>query len=833
MEDPAPPVRVEALLAHREWVRRVARALVRDENAADDLEQEVWVEALEKPPRSGRSLGGWFTSALRHNLVDRKRSEAGRRRREEGRALPEAVPSAAELVAKADAHRRVVVALMDLPEPYRTTVLYRFFEDLGPGEAAARMGVPVETFRTRLRRALELLRARLAEGEGGERRALAFALAPLLGERGTGPAVAGAAASSAAGAAILGGILMSKKAVAAGVAVLFVLGVLGFLVRDRAEAPRETAEGRGGGIPSATPSTGTRGADPVSPPSPRIAGGEAAAVREVASRWLPVMVTDEAGAAVPGTTVLCLAGDDGTPFSEEAVADDGGNLSIRVPADAECRLVARAKGFADTTSRVLPTYPKVLVFLKGTRFLAGTVVDAATGRPVPATPVRIFAEKTASQPGARTWEAVTSKDGTFRREGLPPGKFVLAAGSWAGNPTEPYEEARIGPVDADAENLRIAIRAFPALAGVVLDETGAPFRGSFEIRARTWEADRTPGDYVMPFLNAGEEDAGRFRIRPVEPGRYDVVVRPLAPGNAPQPYAGAVLRRVPSGSEDLEFRLVRGLAIEGRAVDTEGNPLENVGIRVFGPDGEEVHASMGGPGRDGQFTSGLLDPRHEYDLLFQQFTPNRPGRLWMSALVKGVRPGTRELKVVFAPSPPISGRLLDAAGAPAEAGVPVTAQSLDFPRSPLGITVTGYTAADGTFAVPGIGAPGDLRFRLTAGGGGSRLAPRTFEGPFRTGDRDIVLRLTEIGERLDGTVRFPTGLPGRNMKLTARPPYTRQGELEEPWFVQATADAEGQFRLEGVPRGSVALWAEHEGRSYNCGVFEAPSSGVKAVLPTR
>ena len=123
MAGPAPPVALERLLEHRAWVRRVARSLVADENEADDLEQGVWREALENPPPSGRSLRAWLATALRHDLVDRRRSEAGRRRREEARSRPEAVPAAADLVAEADAHRRVVVAVMDLARRHGLTRL--------------------------------------------------------------------------------------------------------------------------------------------------------------------------------------------------------------------------------------------------------------------------------------------------------------------------------------------------------------------------------------------------------------------------------------------------------------------------------------------------------------------------------------------------------------------------------------------------------------------------------------------------------------------------------------------------------------------------------------
>ena len=50
------PVPVDELLAHREWVRRMAGSLARDDAEADDLAQEAWVTALEHPPSHAASV---------------------------------------------------------------------------------------------------------------------------------------------------------------------------------------------------------------------------------------------------------------------------------------------------------------------------------------------------------------------------------------------------------------------------------------------------------------------------------------------------------------------------------------------------------------------------------------------------------------------------------------------------------------------------------------------------------------------------------------------------------------------------------------------------------
>src|SRR5436190_1451818 len=119
---------IEALLAEREWVRALAGTLVADENAADDLAQDAVVAAIRNPPKPG-ALRAWFGTVLRHRASNARRGEARRAGRETASARREATPSTADLVARAETQRRVTQAVLDLAEPYRATVLLRFFED--------------------------------------------------------------------------------------------------------------------------------------------------------------------------------------------------------------------------------------------------------------------------------------------------------------------------------------------------------------------------------------------------------------------------------------------------------------------------------------------------------------------------------------------------------------------------------------------------------------------------------------------------------------------------------------------------------------------------------
>ncbi|MCA8951557.1 MAG: RNA polymerase sigma factor, partial [Planctomycetes bacterium] len=166
----------DALLAELGWLRTLAGSLVRDPHLADDLVQDTCAIALQRraEPRQPRA---WLTTVLRHLLLAHRRREQIRERREHDR--DEAVADdAVALLQRAEAQRELVGAVIALDEPYRSTVLLRFFDGLAPRRIAARQGVPVATVHSRLQRALTQLRTRLDRTAGG-RPAWLAALAPF------------------------------------------------------------------------------------------------------------------------------------------------------------------------------------------------------------------------------------------------------------------------------------------------------------------------------------------------------------------------------------------------------------------------------------------------------------------------------------------------------------------------------------------------------------------------------------------------------------------------------------------------------------------------------
>jgi RNA polymerase sigma-70 factor (ECF subfamily) len=193
----------ETLLEHAPFLRRLARALVRDEEAARDLVQDTWLAALRRPPRDGERARGWLARLAANRARDERRVAAHRAQRERDASRPEAQPPESRLLERVELARAVLAAVEALREPYRETLWLRFYEDLTPKDIARRQGVSVETVTTRLRRGKAELRERL-----GERERWLPGLAALAGLRGPGTAALTLPVGLAAVAVVALGLLL-------------------------------------------------------------------------------------------------------------------------------------------------------------------------------------------------------------------------------------------------------------------------------------------------------------------------------------------------------------------------------------------------------------------------------------------------------------------------------------------------------------------------------------------------------------------------------------------------------------------------------------------------
>ncbi|TAJ04026.1 MAG: sigma-70 family RNA polymerase sigma factor, partial [Planctomycetota bacterium] len=175
MSDSAFPLQLDALVAQREFVRRLARSLLRDDFAADDVAQDVMLTALERPQRDVRSLRGFLATLTRRRVANARRSEL-RRAEHEARTARAAESDESEMRRSLETAQAVAAEVLALDEPYRGVLLLLYLQGESPAAIAARRGTTPATVRSQHKRALELLRERLDRRHGGKRDAWGMAL---------------------------------------------------------------------------------------------------------------------------------------------------------------------------------------------------------------------------------------------------------------------------------------------------------------------------------------------------------------------------------------------------------------------------------------------------------------------------------------------------------------------------------------------------------------------------------------------------------------------------------------------------------------------------------
>src|SRR5262245_27991146 len=152
---------LEDLLGHADWLRRLASGLVRGDDP-EDLVQDTWLSALRSPPEPGVPPRSWLAVVLRNFALRRWRGARARERAQaELAAATDALQAAAPALESAHLQRRLAEMVLALEEPFRATVLLRYYDGLSSSEIGAGLGVPPGTVRWRLKEGLRRLRARL------------------------------------------------------------------------------------------------------------------------------------------------------------------------------------------------------------------------------------------------------------------------------------------------------------------------------------------------------------------------------------------------------------------------------------------------------------------------------------------------------------------------------------------------------------------------------------------------------------------------------------------------------------------------------------------------
>lgn len=584
-----------SLLERPAWVRRLAVEIARSGDAAEDLVQDTWLAALARPPQRGAPVRRWFARVMRNRARDRARTDAARAERERARSAfsgathPGSPPlDPATLLERLELSRAVAAAVRSLEEPYRSTILLRFFEELPPQEIARRTATPVRTVHSRVHRGLKLLRQRLAPPDGERRREWRAAMLGLAGSSGSrsGPVGAGRAAAPSA-AAVTGVIVMGTKlkwvaavVAAAGIVVYARLGKLRD-GRSEGDAGGPAAGGMAEIVAPATEEAGTREAAVA--PAPRASESPDedlpyGTLTSVSDEPDPITgrVIDATGLPVPGVSVLA------SPFGQgpvDRVTSDGtGRFTLANP-PGNCVLDAAPPWVTLLEPRLLEDTGRgaaVLVVAPAID-LAGSVSDP-DGRPLPGARIEVLApdDLRVSLPAVLddshtlAWSATSDAEGLFTLEGAP----AVAGGTLA--VTRPgYREARWALPLAGDTGLTL-----------VLEPEGEP-PARLQGRVVTAQGEPVPEAWIaLGGSCARSGEGGGFELVLDDPrGARTVVAQ--ATGWLPARLEGSPGVPLAQAFPDPIVLVLseRPRVLAGRVLDDAGRPVQ--GVEVWTPDGRD------------------------------------------------------------------------------------------------------------------------------------------------------------------------------------------------------------------------------------------------------
>lgn len=154
---------------HATAIYSLALRIVRRVEDAEDVTQQVFTQAWRFSARYDRSRGAvaaWLLMMARSRAIDylRLRNPARDGISDEARiaAIPDPEPSVEYVVATREQVDQVRSAINALPDEQRVAVELAYYDGLTQAEIAARTSTPLGTVKTRVRTALQSLRATVA-----------------------------------------------------------------------------------------------------------------------------------------------------------------------------------------------------------------------------------------------------------------------------------------------------------------------------------------------------------------------------------------------------------------------------------------------------------------------------------------------------------------------------------------------------------------------------------------------------------------------------------------------------------------------------------------------
>ncbi len=575
----------DSLLEHRAFVEMLARQLVYDPGARDDVVQDTMLAALRNPPRADR-WRAWLRRVVRNLAYRTRRDQARRYRRESHAARPDIDPGPGP-AERLTWHKEVVDALLGLDEPYRETLLLRFYEDCSPKQIAGRLGLPGGTVRARLKRGLDQLRARLDADH--DRRTWMLALAPLAFPQNPPPLVSTGAALTK------GAIAMeAKRRVFVGVMLIVALattvGVVSRFTGEREGGQERTAMSR-----EPAPAPVDTHAEMAESSAPKAKPGREVRVR--ATDWsnqpiagARIEVVKELLSELQMGTVIAIRTDRWRDFHRPAdvleVARTNRAGAATVHGSPEYSLRVSANGFG-TAVRTLPHLKELVVRLSRGFALRGRIVDEQ-GAPVAGATVLASSGVGAPFGHVRPLRAITDATGHYEFAALERGLQTL----WAARPGA-IAHRIVTLRFPDVATFDFVLESGAVLTGRVTDrETERGLAGAV---VDVW----TRADPVVQRGRAVTDKDGRYRIESFSRGwvaQWRVTCGGYVHGKRVQESVKSPVRLDPQSDAVLDFALFPEGVLEGVVRGPDG-PLAGAVVHTWNRHVVVRRATADGKGR--------------------------------------------------------------------------------------------------------------------------------------------------------------------------------------------------------------------------------------------
>lgn len=749
-----PPPDLEALLAHREWVKKLA-SHISSPDLADDTAQDAWVIALERSPQHVSNLRGWWRAVVRSVNVGRHRSDGRRVAREEKYQSTRSSADhnePAQVAERIDTFKFLATAVAELDEPFGSTIFLHYFEGLSPREISEQQSTPIQTVHSRLRRGVLKLREKFRATHPGDWRSRCLAISTPFSISKASPLIP---------------LVMKKPAIAG--ASLALAWTTYFLLQDPGDSPSSLTAGV---TEPLSESSIEELAEATADVNPSMRNHERSPSQEHAKPRPEFQLPD--GVRRDASVLLRFLDSTGKPWPKLKVQIFGkpryaftdyyfetnqkGEVHLAcISGDPEITILSNTgdggSGHSVTRNLELAPGEKIELEMKhpGWKSFSGFVLDSK-GEAITDAPIIASSDLDEFE----IWDnrnLRTDNNGEFQYQGTA-GQFAFEVRA----PQKPWVRFTGSSDDSQIiTGIRLQIPESRVVSLRVLDSLGKPLKGA-TVRYRhprghslIHENEFGQLSYFRQLFEKTSDNgltkifAGVDREWPLELSHKKI---------------GKLTFSLPVGVTDFTYKLPLGNTFPGQVTDEGGNGIANAKVYAWAP--KDSSNSHGFPISPDHYPPRLADwtpttTGADGEFLLSRLTSSEYGMLLIEAPGKLTRhfrnltfPSGRELSIEMQPGFSISGSYFDAGGnardnikvylsEPEINGLASERNTLQklLGRNPI------YTAQEGKFSFLGL-APGQYELTARTWDSGVVLATAIVQA----GNEDVVLRKGDGMEEL-------------------------------------------------------------------------------------